>query len=117
MLASRFGILWRPLRVPLVKAPVVIETCMCLHNILIDRGVQMEVRPPLSSRSRGYAQRRPHINNNGGPDALLSGDGAVNSLDTNDMIVLRDVLTTEMAKLGMKRPAVEIERARMVGCL
>ena len=32
--ACRWGILWRPLRVPLEKAPVVVESCMCLHNIM-----------------------------------------------------------------------------------
>jgi hypothetical protein len=52
-LVSRWGILWRPLRVPLRRAPLVVETCMCLHNIMIDRQVPLEIRPPLASDSRG----------------------------------------------------------------
>ena len=36
ILVGRWGILWKPLRVPLHRAPVVIEACMTLHNLCID---------------------------------------------------------------------------------
>jgi hypothetical protein len=113
-LVSRWGILWRPLRVPLSRAPVIIEACMCLHNIMIDRKVGMVVAPPIHSRSRPRDQAtRPHINNNGGPGSLLTGDGAGTSFDTSDMVALREVLTDQMTQLEMRRPAVAIERVRM----
>ena len=35
ILLGRWVILWKPLRVPLHRAPVVIETCMTLHNLCI----------------------------------------------------------------------------------
>ena len=115
-LVSLFGIFWRPLRVPLHRAPVVIESCMCLHNIMIDRQVGMVVTPPIQSRSRPRDHgTRPHINNNGGPTSLLTGDGARTSFDTRDMVSLREVLTDQMTQLEMRRPAVVIERVRMQG--
>ena len=114
-LVSRWGILWRPLRVPLRHAPVVVETCMCLHNILIDRNVPVEIRPPVVSRSRGASMptARPHINNNGGPGSLLSGDGAGGTDDTSNMSALREFITVQMGELEMKRPATSIERMRI----
>jgi len=45
ILVGRWGILWKPLRVPLHRAPVVIEACMALHNLCIDRSVPQEIRP------------------------------------------------------------------------
>lgn len=114
-LVSRWGILWRPLRVPLRRAPLVVETCMCLHNIMIDRQVPLEIRPPIAPNSRGdfRSGARPHINNNGGPGSLLSGDGAGGSDDTTTMVKLREKITTQMELLEMKRPGTVLERRRL----
>jgi len=45
------------------RAPAVIETCMTLHNLCIDRSVPQEIRPPKQSRSCNPLHC-PHINNN-----------------------------------------------------
>ena len=37
MLVNRFGVLWKPLRCRLDRAPLVIGVCMKLHNLIIDR--------------------------------------------------------------------------------
>jgi len=71
ILVGRWGFLWKPLRVLLHRAPVVIEACMTLHNLCIDRSLPQEIRPPKQSRS-GNPSHRPHINNNGGPSSLLT---------------------------------------------
>ena len=88
---------------------------MCLHNILIDRKVPLEIRPPLVSNSRGdfRSGARPHINNNGSPGSLLSGDGAgAGSSDTSNLVNLREPITTQMEHLEMKLPGTVLEHRR-----
>jgi len=43
-LVGRWGILWKPLRVPLHRVPEVIEACMISHNLCTDRSVPQEIR-------------------------------------------------------------------------
>jgi len=109
ILACRFGILWKPLRCPLARAPVVVEACMCLHNICIDRHVDQEIRPPLARRKRDVLQR-PHINNNGGPSSLMTDHTASVGRDTNDMTALRVHITTQLRQLEVQRPSLLSER-------
>jgi len=111
ILVGRWGILWKPLRVPLRRAPVVIETCMTLHNLCIDRSVPQEIRPPKQSRSRDPSHHH-HINNNGGPSSLLTDDDADSAFDSSDMNSLRSFITQQMKDLEMKRPAFVTERQR-----
>jgi len=111
ILVDKWGIqvLWKSLRIPLHWAPVVIETCMTLHNLCIDRSVPQEIRPPKQSRSSNPSHR-PHINNNGGPSSLLTDDDADSAFDSSDMNSLRSFITQQMQDLEMKRPAFVIER-------
>jgi len=109
ILACRFGILWKPLRCSLARAPVVVEACMCLHNICIDRHVDQEIRPPLTRRKRDVLQR-PHINNNGGPSSLMTDHTASVGRDTNDMTALRGHITTQLRQLEVQRPSLLSER-------
>ena len=84
ILVGRWGILWKPLRVPLHRAPVVIESCMTLHNLCIDQSVPQEIRPPKQSHS-GNPSHRPDINNNGGLSSSLTDDDADSAFDSSDM--------------------------------
>ena len=84
---------------------------MCLHNVMIDRGVEQEIRPPEYSTS-GRVTMRPHIDNNGAPSQLLTGDGAQGCGDGSGMRELRTIFTTKMKHLGMKRPQHANERRR-----
>jgi hypothetical protein len=52
ILVARWGILWKPLRMPLNQAPRVVEVCVCLHNVMIDRGVAQEIHPVSSKSGR-----------------------------------------------------------------
>jgi DDE superfamily endonuclease len=36
MLVARWGVLWRPLRVPIDKAGIIVIVCMKLHNFIIE---------------------------------------------------------------------------------
>ena len=36
MLVSRWGVLWKPLRCKLTRAPLVVGVCMKLHNLIVD---------------------------------------------------------------------------------
>ena len=96
---------------PLSRATKVVEACMCLHNVMIDRGVAQEIRPPVYSTS-GRVTVRPHIDHNGAPSQLLTGDGAENCGDGSGMRELRAMLTQKMRTLGMKRPQLTNERRR-----
>ena len=80
ILVARWGILWKPLKVSLRQAPKIVGTCMCLHNVMMDRCVPQEIRPPVYSKS-GRVTYRPHIDNNGAPTQLMTYDGAESTAD------------------------------------
>jgi hypothetical protein len=80
ILVARWGILWKPLKVSLRQAPKIVGTCMCLHNVMMDRCVPQEIRPPVYSKS-GRVTYRPHIDNNGAPTHLMTYDGAESTAD------------------------------------
>ena len=109
ILVSRWGILWKPLKVSLRQAPKIVGTCMCLHNVMMDRCVPQEIRPPVYSKS-GRVTYRPHIDNNGAPTQLMTDDGAESTADYGGMTDLRSKLTSQMKELEMKRPQLAIER-------
>jgi hypothetical protein len=109
ILVARWGILWKPLKVSLRRAPKIVETCMCLHNVMIDRCVPQEIRPPVYSKS-GRVTYRPHIDNNGAPTQLMTDNGAESTADCGGMTDLRSKLKSQMKELEMKRPQLAIER-------
>ena len=109
ILVARWGILWKPLKVSLRQAPKIVGTCMCLHNVMIDRGVPQEIRPPVYSKP-GRVTYRPHIDNNGAPTQLMTDDGADSTADCGGMTDLRSKLKSQMKELEMKRPQLAIER-------
>ena len=109
ILVARWGILWKPLKVSLRQAPKIVGTCMCLHNVMIDRCVPQEIRPPVYSKS-GRVTYRPHIDNIGAPTQLMTYDGAESTADCGGMTDLRSKLRSQMKELEMKRPQLAIER-------
>ena len=111
ILVARWGILWKPLKVSLRRAPKIVETCMCLHNVMIDRCVPQEIRPPVYSKS-GRVTYRPHIDNNGAPTQLMTDDGADSTADCGGICMtdLRSKLKSQMKELEMRRPQLAIER-------
>ncbi len=98
-------LLWKPLKVSLRQAPKInlVETCMCLHNVMIDRCVSQEISPPVYSKS-GRVTYRTHIDNNGAPTQLMTDDRAESTTDCGGMTDLRSKLMSQMKELEMKRP-------------
>ena len=83
---------------------------MCLHNVMIDRCVPQEIRPPVYSKS-GRVTYRPHIDNNGAPTQLMTYDGrSPPQTVCGGMTDLRSKLRSQMKELEMKRPQLAIER-------
>jgi hypothetical protein len=107
MLINRWSILQRPLKVPLKKAPRIIECCMCLHNVLVDGisplspsmwlGARRNDRDSLTGFEYDY---RKMLNTRG----LRRYTG-----DTTSMTALHLKLKNRMRVLVMKRPAVKMD--------
>jgi hypothetical protein len=112
MLVNRWAILQRPLKVPLKKAPRIIECCMCLHNVLVD-GMS-----PLSPPMRVGARRNDRDSLAGFEydyrNMLNTRGLRRNSGDTTSMTALRRKLKNRMRVLGMKRPAVKMDTFRIM---
>jgi hypothetical protein len=112
MLVNRWAILQRPLKVPLKKAPRIIERCMCLHNVLVD-GMS-----PLSPPMRLGARRNDRDSLAGFEydyrNMLNTRGLRRNTGDTTSMTALRRKLKNRMRVLGMKRPAVKMDTFRIM---
>jgi hypothetical protein len=112
MLTNRWGILQKPLKVPLRKAPRIVECCMCLHNLLVDFNV------PLTPPARVGVRRNERDSLAGFEydctKMLNNKRLRPNSSDTSDMTVLRDKMKKRMCELKMKRPAVPMDSFRVM---
>lgn len=62
-LVRRFGILWKPIEYALERVPLIVTTCAILHNICIDRWLQMNEESGVSSLLYGPSST-PHIDVN-----------------------------------------------------
>ncbi len=54
MLVARWGVFWRPLKVPLVKVSSVVLLCCKLHNYIIDSSGSLEVPSPTHLDERHH---------------------------------------------------------------
>jgi hypothetical protein len=111
-LTNRWGILQKPLKVPLRKAPRIVECCMCLHNLLVDFNVPLTppARVGVRRNERDLLARFEYDCTK----MLNNKRLRQNSSDTSDMTVFRDKLKKRMCELKMKRPAVPTDSFRVM---
>ena len=115
MLINRWGILWKPLRVPLPKCSRVVIVCMKLHNFILDNGnpvvpsaIELEDEPtglkalPLSQRSRVAAPvKKQYLTTGRYSTSIESGD-------------TRAMLSSFIAAREFVRPATSIARQEVL---
>ena len=96
MIERRWGILWRRLEVRLKHVPLILLTCVLLHNICMDYAVPLDDIEPVTT-----ARRLPRSSEG------QTHQGRRFDLETS---TTRDAIIGALAGRGMRRPSVHAPR-------
>jgi hypothetical protein len=110
MLVARWGVLWRPLRVPIGKAGLAVIVCMKLHNYIIERAESsrqhaaagLTIPEPSTLDVRSHSDKPDmsvHLQNNLDTDELMHRKRR--DLEASEM---RTAFTQAINDAGYERP-------------
>ena len=102
---ARWGIFWRKLRVPLVKATLIIHVCAKVHNFIIENESSGIIVPPRSNVDT------LRFNGTTYPQVFLQDECDINEREHHrrrdlEICTLRDQFTEEIRALGLRRPRI-----------
>ena len=97
MLVMRWGVFWRPLRVPLCKIPLMIGVCMKLHNFVVDERILRNF-DALAGMAR-VEDQTVHLQDECDVENFMHKRRR--DLENS---TLRTILTEELSREGLKRP-------------
>ena len=116
MRVNKWGILQGPIRLKISRAPVVINACMTLHNLIITHDLPQvpPLKHPTRSLSRGNStSTRPWI-----AGSLADTECVAQSLhDSVAVTESRHKIKDIMTLLEMKRPTMRTEREKIQASL
>ena len=97
MLVMRWGIFWRPLRVPLLRVPLLVRTCMKLHNFVLGERILRNSDALLGVERTG--DKSVHLQ-----DECHMEDAMHQRRRNLEESSLRRLLTEELEEEGLLRP-------------